>query len=161
MALECTFGKKTVLMGVGNVLRGDDGFGPEIVGLLQGTPGLVCIDAGTTPENQIGATARHSPDLVLIADAVHLGLEAGSCALLDRNEIVRFSGLGTHDASPALFMERLEEATGAEVSMLAVQPSKLDFGSPLSDPVRSAMEELAAFLRKGFSAGAIAPAHRG
>jgi hydrogenase maturation protease HycI len=159
MALEGFFRKKTVLIGVGNVLRGDDGFGPGIVGLLLGTPGLVCIDAGTTPENQIGSAARHRPDAVLIADAVHLGLEAGSCAMLGRNEIVRFSGLGTHDASPALFMERLEEATRAEVSMLAIQPKGLDFGSSLSDPVRGALEELAAFLRSGFSQGATAPAH--
>lgn len=153
-ALRSISGTRTVMVGVGNVLRGDDGLGPELMRLLDGAPGLACIDAGTTPENQVGAIAGRRPGTVLIADAVDLGLAPGSVAVLDRDAIVRFSGLGTHDISPAMFMERLEEETRATVRMLAVQPSGLAFGSPLSDAVASVLEELATLLRELFRPGA-------
>jgi hydrogenase 3 maturation protease len=154
-------GSRTVLMGVGNVLRGDDAFGPELAGMLAGKTELVCIDAGTTPENQIGAAARHHPQTILIADAVHLGLDAGACAILEGNEIARFTGLGTHDASPALFLERLQDATGASVRMLAVQPLSLDFGGLLSDPVRLTMRGLASLLEDCFRPGSTSPSRGG
>ena len=32
---------KIVILGIGNMLRGDDGFGPALVGALEGNPNLV------------------------------------------------------------------------------------------------------------------------
>jgi len=128
---------------VGNILRGDDAFGPELAARLRGMAGLSCIDAGTTPENQTGAVVRLGPEAVLIADAVHLGLEPGAMAVLGREEIIRYAGLSTHDMSPALFMERLEEAAGCEVMMIAVQPESLEFGTGMSGPVADSLEALA------------------
>jgi hydrogenase 3 maturation protease len=139
-------GGRTLLMGIGNILRGDDAFGPELVNSLQGIP-LPMIDAGTTPENQIGSSARHSPDTVLLADAVHLDAEPGTCRLLTRDQILSDTGFTTHDLSPALFMERLEETTGAKVMMLAVQPAQLGFGTAMSGPVRETLDALAEFIR--------------
>ncbi|MHC4364602.1 MAG: hypothetical protein ACYSTJ_03955 [Planctomycetota bacterium] len=47
-------GPKTVIVGIGNILKGDDGVGPLICQQLRGNE--ICaelIDAGTVPENYI------------------------------------------------------------------------------------------------------------
>ena len=68
---------KTVIVGIGNSLRGDDGFGPALVQRLQGRVRPVCIDAGVAPENYLGRIVKEQPDTVLLVDAAHLGLEPG------------------------------------------------------------------------------------
>ena len=46
--------KKVVLLGIGNILKGDDGFGPALVHELEGKVPITCIDAGPAPENYAG-----------------------------------------------------------------------------------------------------------
>lgn len=136
---------KVVYMAIGNILRGDDGIGPELVARLS-EKGLCTVDAGTVPENYIRPVARHDPDTVVIVDAVHLDMEPGSVELLDRSEIIGNTGFTTHTLSPVLVMERLEEETGARVVMLAIQPATLEFGAPLSPEVAILLEVLPALL---------------
>ncbi|NOQ21944.1 MAG: hydrogenase maturation protease [Candidatus Aegiribacteria sp.] len=130
-----------VYMGIGNILRGDDGIGPELLARLSGK-GLCTVDAGTVPENYIGPVARLDPDTVVIIDAVHLEREPGAVELLDRSEIMGNTSFTTHTLSPVLVMERLEEETGARVIMLAIQPGTLEFGAPLSPEVARLLEVL-------------------
>lgn len=132
---------KVVYMGIGNILRGDDGIGPELVAKLS-KKGLCTVDAGTVPENYIRPVARLEPDTVVIVDAVHLDREPGAVELLDRSEIMGNTGFTTHTLSPVLVMERLEEETGARIVMLAIQPGTLEFGAPLSPEVALLLETL-------------------
>jgi hydrogenase 3 maturation protease len=135
----------TVFVGMGNMLLGDDGLGPELAACLSAL-GYAVIDAGTVPENHIGAVARRKPRMVILLDAVHLGREAGAIELLDRQAILDGTGFSTHTLSPALVMERLESETGAEVLMLAIQPATLEMGAPLSPPVAATLGDVAYFL---------------
>ena len=132
---------KVVYMGIGNILRGDDGIGPELVARLAGR-GHCTVDAGTVPENYIRPVARLDPDTVVIVDAVSLEREPGAVELLERSEIMGNTGFTTHTLSPVLVMERLEEETGARVVMLAIQPGTLEFGAPLSTEVARLLEVL-------------------
>ncbi|MCK5117315.1 MAG: hydrogenase 3 maturation endopeptidase HyCI [Candidatus Aegiribacteria sp.] len=138
---------KVVYMGIGNILRGDDGIGPELVARLSGK-GLLTVDAGTVPENYIRPVARFDPDTVVIVDAVSLDREPGAVELLDRSEIMGNTGFTTHTLSPVMVMERLEEETGAKVVMLAIQPGTLEFGAPLSPEVASMLEVLPDLLTR-------------
>ena len=132
---------KVVYMGIGNILRGDDGIGPELVARLSGK-GLSTVDAGTVPENYIRPVARLEPDTVVIVDAVSLEREPGAVELLERSEIMGNTGFTTHSLSPVLVMERLEEETGARVVMLAIAPGTLEFGAPLSPEVARLLDIL-------------------
>lgn len=132
---------KVVYMGIGNILRGDDGIGPELVARLS-EKGMCTVDAGTVPENHIRSVARLEPDTVIIVDAVHLDREPGAVELLDRNDIKGGTGFTTHSLSPVLVMERLEEETGAGVFLLAIQPESIEFGAPLSPEVANLLEVL-------------------
>ncbi len=136
------FKGKVVLVGVGNILRGDDAFGPALVEKVKDDIAAVCIDAGSTPENYAGKIAKESPDTIIIVDAAHLELAPGEYDILSKDDIVR-SGFTTHDLSPAMFIEYLETETGADIYMLAVQPENIAFGADMSDSVKAALEEVA------------------
>ncbi len=143
--LSAIFKGKTVIVGVGNVLRGDDAFGPALIERLRGTAGVVCIDAGSAPENYTGKIKKEKPDTIIIADAVHLGLAPGDWDILGKNEIVR-SGFTTHDLSPVMFIEYLEKETKADIYMLAVQPGDVSFGAQMSGSVRKTLEEITVLI---------------
>ncbi|NQT32655.1 MAG: hydrogenase 3 maturation endopeptidase HyCI [Candidatus Omnitrophica bacterium] len=139
---------KVVIVGVGNILRGDDAFGPALIERVKGNINAVCIDAGSTPENYVGKIAKEKPDTVIIADAAHLDQPAGVCEILKKEEIVK-SGFTTHDLSPVMFIEYLEQETKADIYMLAVQPENTGFGEDMSDRVKKAIEEIVEELTGG------------
>lgn len=131
---------KVVIVGVGNILKGDDGFGPLLIERLK-THSFVCIDAGTSPESYVGVIKRHNPDTIIIADAVHLGELAGTWDILNASDIAK-SGFTTHDLSPSLFLEFLKNETNAQIYLLGMQPATTGFGSEVSDGVRKSLNEL-------------------
>ncbi len=142
--LRSLSGDGTVWLCVGNTLKGDDAAGPEL-GRLLSAAGQRVIDAGTTPENYVGAVARMEPETVVLVDAAHLDRRPGSWELLDAGELAS-GGFTTHTLTPTLVMERLEDETGARVVMLAIQPASTRFGEPLSPPVMQAIEELSRLI---------------
>lgn len=131
---------KVVIVGVGNILRGDDAFGPALVGRLNGKIRAVCIDAGTVPESFVGKIVKANPDTILIADAVHLGQKPGGYTILNKDEILK-SGLTTHDISPKMFLEYLQaQTTRAAIYMLGVQPEDIAMGSEMTESVKKTLE---------------------
>ena len=111
-SLSHIFKGTTVVVGVGNILRGDDAFGPVMIERLSGQIRSICVDAGTAPENYLGKIAKEKPDAILILDAAHLDLSPGEYDVLRKEDIVR-SGFTTHDLSPVMFIEYLEKETDA------------------------------------------------
>ena len=135
------FKGKVVVVGIGNILRGDDGFGPAFVDGLKEEAELTVIDAGTAPENYVGLIVRHRPDVVVIADAVHLGLEPGEYRLMEASEILA-AGFTTHDLSPTLFLEYLRDESGARIYFLGVQPVQVAFGEKMCSRVEETLNTL-------------------
>ena len=136
------FRGKTVIVGIGNSLRGDDGFGPALVKRLQGRIGTVCIDAGSAPENYVGKITRENPQTILIVDALDLGLAPGKYMILKKEDIVK-SGLSTHDISPHMLIDYLEKQTNADIYVLGVQPKDISFGVEMSEEMNMTLEEVA------------------
>ncbi|MBN1522331.1 MAG: hydrogenase maturation protease [Candidatus Aureabacteria bacterium] len=136
---------KVVIMGVGNLLRGDDGLGCMIVDRLKGNVRALCLDAGSTPESYVGKIAKDNADTVLIIDAAYLDRSPGDYEILEKNNL-RGSGLSTHDISPGVFFEYLLQETHADVYMLAVQPEKVGFGEEMSEKIKKAISEISAIL---------------
>ncbi len=132
---------KVVIVGIGNILRGDDGFGPALVEKLKENEKLICIDAGSTPESYTRNIISANPDVILLADAVHLNHKVGEYEILGKNDIVK-SGLTTHDISPRMFIEYLESQIRAEIYMVGIQPQNLSLGEDLSEPVKKSLDEI-------------------
>jgi len=145
---------RTVIVGVGNVLHGDDGLGPALAGRLRDTSAAVCIDAGASPENSLRAIARERPDTVLFVDAVSMDGAPGDWALLGPGELPR-SCTSTHDIPMGMLAELLARDTGAGVFVLGVQPRDLTPGAGLSPEVEGALGRLEQLIRE--AAGESAP----
>ena len=132
---------KVVIVGIGNIIRGDDGFGPKLIEKIKNNVQGVCLDAGVAPENYLGKIIKESPDTVLIIDAVHLGKNPGEHEILKGEDIAK-SGFTTHDISPVMFIEYLTKETEANIYMLGVQPQGIELGSEMSGRLKIALDEL-------------------
>jgi len=133
-------------MGVGNTLRGDDGFGPALVERLAGRTRAVCIDAGTTPENQTAPVLRARPDAVIVLDAADFGGEPGELSLIEAGRISECGGATSHSMSLRLLADYLTGETGARMALLAVQPADTRFGKPLCARVAEALDAAASAI---------------
>ena len=138
---------KIIIVGIGNTLRGDDGFGPALVEKLTGKITAVCLDVGSAPENYTGKIVKEKPDTILLVDALHLGLAPGKYEILKKDQILK-SGFSTHDVSPHMFIDYLESRTGADIYMLGVQPENLSTGLEMSASVKAALEEIATLIKE-------------
>lgn len=142
-----TSGKKLVVVGVGNPLCGDDGIGPALVERLRGKTRSMLVDGGDVPENYLDVVEDARPEVVLIVDAVDLGVAPGDTALIEIGQLAG-TRLTTHNASLALFAEAVRKATGADIFVLAIQPSATSFGSPTSTPVKALLPSLEKLFRE-------------
>ncbi len=142
--------RPVAVVGVGNRLRGDDGVGPALVDALAGLEQVHRFDVGSTPENFILPVARLTPGRILVVDACDFGGRPGEFRLFDRAQIeqLAYGLLSTHTLPLSLTVEMLAHQTGAEVSLLGVQPAGIEFGTGLSEPVRDALPALAEFVRR-------------
>jgi hydrogenase maturation protease HycI len=137
---------KTVLIGIGSELHGDDSVGLEVVRALRGCKSLILIEAGTVPENHTGTVRRLQPDLVIMIDAVQMQLAPGEIRMLDVDSLEGI-GANTHTLPLALTAHFITAELGCEVVMLGIQPACTDFGAPHSPLVFSAVEAISRELR--------------
>ncbi len=145
--LKQIFKKRTVIVGIGNVLKADDGLGPQLINNLKGKVRSLCIDAGSAPENFGGKIIKENPEVILLVDAVHLGLKPGACELLTKEEILQ-SGFSTHDLSPKMFIGYLESQTQAQIYLLGIQPQSVKFAEVISPQVQKALTELTNLIKE-------------
>ena len=137
-------GKRILLIGIGNPLRGDDGAGIALARRLleRGKSGV--IDAGATPENHLGPARDYEPEIILLADALYSG-SRNSWGLFRSDEI--FSGpASTHNSSLAVVMDFLEKEAGAEVFLLGIAAGDRSWGRSLTPKTEHAVNKLARLL---------------
>jgi hydrogenase 3 maturation protease len=151
---------ETVIVGIGNVLKGDDGAGPAVCQILKGKIAAlprrsaakmgVVIDAGTTPENYIAKIVRMSPKKLLIIDAIDFGSPPGAIKVFRTQDLKRFT-LSTHCLSPHLFVQAVTSQIDAEVFFIGIQPADLQLGLGLSKQVAEAVAALADEIQLSFA----------
>ena len=146
-AIEAAGKQNVVLLGIGNMLRGDDGFGMLVASrLLSEMPGRV-FAAETTPENFLGPICQRSPRLVIIIDAVNFDGTPGELRLVGVHQL-RGNSLGTHAPSLSLIQGFLAAECGAQTLVLAAQPKEVGTGLKPSAQVSLAVETAARILKE-------------
>ncbi len=146
---------RVAVLGIGNDLSGDDAVGVviarELAVRFDGYANCLVLDAGTAPENFTGLLRRFRPDLVLLVDAAQLAAEPGTIAWLDWRQTDGVSG-STHTLPPSVLAQFLVAELACRLALLVIQPAQLEFGHPLSPPVRRAadlvVEQLTTALRR-------------
>ncbi len=140
---------RVAVLGIGNELSGDDAVGVVIARELRQRvdprAGCLVLEGATAPENFTGTLRRFRPDLVLLVDAAHLADEPGTITWLDWQQTDGVSG-STHTLPPSVLAQFLVTELACRLALLVVQPAHLEFGRPLSPPVRRAADEVVAEL---------------
>jgi hydrogenase maturation protease len=148
-ACHTSGGKDTVIvLGIGNLLWADEGFGVRCVEAFQQRfelpPDVELVDGGTQGLYliQYVQSATH----LLIFDAVDYGLEPGTLKIVDDDEVPRFMGakkMSLHQTGfqEVLMLAQLTERFPQRVRLIGCQPEQIeDYGGSLTDTVKAAME---------------------
>ncbi|MFH0764651.1 MAG: hydrogenase 3 maturation endopeptidase HyCI [Candidatus Omnitrophota bacterium] len=139
------------IVGIGNILRGDDGLGPKLIELLKPRAiNAALFDCGTAPENYIFPILSASPDTVILVDAADIGKPPGSAKAFGIDEISNVS-FSTHNPSPRLFTDLLK--TGKDdlnIFVISIQPKTTTLGASLTKEVLEGLEGLAAIFTEIF-----------
>jgi hydrogenase 3 maturation protease len=134
---------KVAIVGMGNILRGDDGLGPKLIELLRGEKiNASLFDCGTAPENYAIPILSTSSETIIFIDAADIDLPPGEVRLMNTEEISKVS-FSTHSPSPRLFIDLLK--TGKDdlnIFFISVQPKTTILGERLSQEVYSGLELL-------------------
>jgi hydrogenase maturation protease len=136
-----------VVLGIGNVLWADEGFGVRCVEALQAgwefADHVQLIDGGTQGLYLIPRVnaAQH----LLIFDAIDYGLPPGTLKQVENDEVPRFLGakkMSLHQTGfqEVLMLAQLAGAYPEQVLLIGCQPEELeDYGGSLRDCVKAAM----------------------
>ncbi len=95
----------TVIVGVGNRGRGDDGAGPALIDSLRGRTRARLVEAEEVPESYLGEITAGEADTVLLVDAVDFGGRPGEVGLFSRGELRGQPTFSTHRVPLRLVMD--------------------------------------------------------
>ena len=144
------------VLGIGNVLWADEGFGVRCVealhqrwdfeeGEAEGAAPVQLVDGGTQ-----GLYLIHhvqSAAKLLIFDAIDYGLAPGTLKLIENEDVPRFMGakkMSLHQTGfqEVLNLALLTEQYPAEVLLIGCQPQELeDYGGSLRPMIKTALED--------------------
>ncbi|NHN76963.1 HyaD/HybD family hydrogenase maturation endopeptidase [Azotobacter chroococcum] len=137
-----------LILGIGNLLWADEGFGVRCVELLNERyrfPDSVRLMDGGTQGIYLVQHVQQA-DCLIVFDAVDYGLAPGTLKVVRDDEVPRFMGAKRMSLHQTGFQDVLALAafTGAyprELLLVGVQPAELeDFGGSLREPVRAQLE---------------------
>lgn len=147
---------RALVLGCGNILFGDDGFGCALVDYVQRqgcAPEDVCIlDVGTGVRRLLFTICLSPvrPRRLLIVDALDAGRSPGELFELDPADIpaVKLDDFSVHQLPTSNLLRELSNACGVEVRVLACQTSTLpeEVRPGLSPAVEAALPRAAAWL---------------
>ena len=150
------YDKSVLILGCGNVLFGDDGFGPAVAQQLQRNftiPSEVCVlDTGTSVREILFDTilADKKPSTIIIVDAMDCGLKPGELFSPDIDSFpkAKLDDFSLHQVPTSNLLRELRDLCGVEVIVIACQVSRTpDRVNPgLSNPVKGAVERAAEML---------------
>lgn len=141
-------GDSVVVLGIGNVLWADEGFGVRAVEVLGErftfAPHVQLVDGGT--QGLYLLPLVQSATHLLILDAVDYGLRAGTLKRVDDDEVPRFLGaskMSLHQTGfqEVLMLAQMTVSFPRRVVLIGCQPEELDdYGGSLRPSVRAGLD---------------------
>ena len=143
---------RIAVIGVGNLLYADDGFGVRVVEALRAAPpaGADLIDGSTLGVGLIEYLKDYAT--VIIVDAADMGLAPGTLRVFQPDDVRNTktgSPLSLHSADilGVIALGRALGETLADVYVVAVQPEMLGIREGLSDSVAASVAGAAEMVR--------------
>ena len=152
------YDKSVLILGCGNVLLEDDGFGPAVAQQLQRDftiPSDVCVlDTGTSVREILFDTilSDKKPSKIVIIDAMDCGLKPGELFNMDIDSYpkVKLDDFSLHQVPTSNLLRELRDLCGIEIVVVACQVAgACDSVNPgLSEPVNKAVEQAVELIAK-------------
>jgi len=158
--------KRTVVLGLGNPLMGDDGFGLAALETLErrwvSHPDVELVDGGTWGLALLPVV--EGADRLLLLDAIECGASPGTVVRLDGDRIPSYfmTKVSPHqvDMREILALAALRGRAPTEVVAIGAQPAVVDLQDGLSPALEPAVETVAdtaaALLAEWLHRGAVA-----
>lgn len=153
-------GCELLVVGCGNLLRGDDGVGPVLVRQLWelGVPdGAQLVDGGTAGMDT--AFRMRGAKRVVIVDASATGAAPGTVYRVpgsEFEELPPLQGLHTHsfrwDHAIAFARWALGDACPSDITVFLIEVATVEFGAELSEPVLTGMQTVMDVIERDFLA---------
>lgn len=124
--------KKILFVGIGNLLKSDDGIGVYISSRIKNKGQVSSLNAEVSIENYIGKINTLDPDILIIIDCMDLNATPGACKLLRPDRTIDLT-FNTHNIS----LKRVSEFFQMPVYILGIQPEKIEFGENISYLVKN------------------------
>ena len=161
MATEEHLSKRTLVLGCGNVLYGDDGFGPAVADSL--------AERWPIPDHaavlNLGLATRgfvfdvllspRRPERLVVVDAMHRdGRAPGEVFLVPLDELPKekVDDFSFHQGPTSNLLRELRDECGVEVVIVSCQPESIpaEMRQGLSPPVSRAVEEAARLVHERY-----------
>jgi hydrogenase maturation protease len=150
------------VIGIGNVLLGDDALGPWLIHRLATRhffpPGVELVEAGTPGFALTGLL--EGADAVLVLDALQADLAPGTVLRVAGRELLEgtpLKAVGPHEPGlrEALLALELEGRLPKDLTLLGAVPARLEGGVGLSPQVREALPVLERLVLEELAARAV------
>jgi coenzyme F420 hydrogenase subunit delta len=141
---------QTLVLGCGNELFGDDGFGPAVARRLcemaDAPQGLCAMDVGTAVRQVLldVLLGPMRPPRIVVVDAVDLPREPGEVWCIEASELpeVKLDDFSMHQLPTSNMLRELNDLGGVDVTCVVAQvssfPEQVQPG--LSEPVQNAVD---------------------
>ena len=155
------------VLGLGNVLMGDDGVGPAVVNAFEADytvgPDVQVVDLGTPGLDVLPWLA--DIDRVILVDTVKTDLPPGTLRIYDKADLLRhvpMARIGPHDPGVKEALLALEFAGRApsEVVVIGVVPERTEMALALTPSVEAAVPLAVAAIRETLVRFGAAPTRR-
>jgi hydrogenase 3 maturation protease len=134
---------KILFVGLGNLLKRDDGVGVYISSRLKPGKNISVLTAEVAVENYIGKINSLRPDVCIFIDCSDLSASAGSCRLLPAGAIHDLT-FNTHNIS----LKKVSEFFRMPVYLLGIQPENIDFGEDLSPDIVAVADKIIKLINR-------------
>ena len=138
---------KTLILGLGNTLLGDEGVGVKTAGYLQDRQlvpeSVQILDGGTL--SFILAGPIEDADNLIVIDAAQLDGKPGTVQLYEGTAMDRLVMQNRHNSvhevslSDLLFIARLSGRLAERRALIGIQPGRIDWSDSLTEPVAGAI----------------------
>jgi coenzyme F420 hydrogenase subunit delta len=152
--------KPVLILGCGNILFGDDGFGPAVVAYLREhyhIPEHVClIDAGTGARKYLFTLSLSDtrPREIIVVDAVDKGKPAGEIFEITIDDIPfeKTDDFSMHQAPSSNLLKEMRKNHGVIVRVIACQVASIpaEMSTGLSEPLQKAVPLLSSKIHSEF-----------
>ncbi len=129
--------RKILFVGIGNLLKMDDGVGVYISSNIRSNDLVSALTVEVSLENYIGKINSLNPDVLILIDCVEMNSPAGTSKLLDISQVKDIT-FNTHNIS----LKRFSDFFKMPVFLLGIQPEKVKFGENMSYIVKEEADKI-------------------